>query len=140
MLPGSSETVLVVEGGADALAAHDVARRAGRPLPTVLISGGANVRSWIETPWVQRVLKLAKRVIVAFEREDGPEKQARTDAAHQLQMQRLQEVCMCSAQVTGWMPAEGIKDMADLNLHQVAAEAEAAEREQDPWEVPTPEM
>lgn len=140
MLPGTSEAVLIVEGGTDALAAHDIARRAGRPLPTVLISGGANVRSWIETPWVQRVLKLAKRVIVAFEREDGPEKQARTDAAHQLQMQRLQEVC--SAQVTGWMPAEGIKDMADLNLHQlqeIAAEAEEA-AEQDPWARPTPEM
>lgn len=140
MLPGASEAVLIVEGGTDALAAHDIARRAGRPLPTVLVSGGANVRSWIETPWVQKVLKLAKRVIVAFEREDGPEKQARTDAAHQLQMQRLQEVC--SAQVTGWMPAEGIKDMADLNLHQlqeIAAEAEEA-AEQDPWARPTPEM
>lgn len=67
--------------------------------------------------------------------------QAKTDLAHEKQMQRLQEVC--SAQVTGWMPPEGIKDMADLNLHQlqeIAAEAEAAEREQDPWEVPTPEM
>ena len=132
MLFGASETVLVVEGGTDALAAHDIARRAGRPLPTVLISGGANVRSWIETPWVQRVLKLAKRVIVAFEREDGPEKQARTDAAHQLQMQRLQEVC--SAQVTGWMPAEGIKDMADLNLHQLQEiEREAAQAQQRAW-------
>ena len=138
MLFGASETVLVVEGGTDALAAHDIARRAGRPLPTVLVSGGANVRSWIETPWVQKVLKLAKRVIVAFEREDGPEKQAKTDAAHQVQMQRLQEVC--SAQVTGWMPPEGIKDMVALNLHQVEREAEAAEREQDPWAVPTPEM
>ena len=134
MLPGTSEAVLIVEGGTDALAAHDIARRAGRPLPTVLISGGANVRSWIETPWVQRVLKLAKRVIVAFEREDGPEKQARTDAAHQLQMQRLQEVCMCSAQVTGWMPAEGIKDMADLNLHQLQEiEREAAQAQQRAW-------
>ena len=49
---------------------------------------------------------------------------------------------MCSAQVTGWMPAEGIKDMADLNLHQlqeIAAEAEEA-AEQDPWARPTPEM
>lgn len=138
MLPGSSETVLVVEGGADALAAHDLARRAGRPLPTVLVSGGANVRSWIETPWVQKVLKLAKKVIVAFEREDSAEKQAKTDKAHALQIERLLEVC--GAHVVPWHPPEGVKDMADLNLHQVAAEAEAAEREQDPWEVPTPEM
>lgn len=140
MLLGASETVLIVEGGVDALAAVDIARRERRPVPTVLVSGGANVKGFMQTPWVQKVLKLAKRVIVAFEREDGPEKQARTDAAHQLQMQRLQEVC--SAQVTGWMPAEGIKDMADLNLHQlqeIAAEAEEA-AEQDPWARPTPEM
>ena len=135
MLFGASETVLVVEGGTDALAAHDIARRAGRPLPTVLVSGGANVRSWIETPWVQKVLKLAKKVIVAFEREATPEAQAKTDQAHELQMQRLREVC--GAQVAGWKPPEGIKDMGDLNLHQlqeIAAEAGAE------WEVPTPEM
>jgi hypothetical protein len=137
MLRGSSEAVLVVEGGADALAAHDVARRAGRPLPTVLVSGGANVRSWIETPWVQKVLKLAKKVIVAFERESTQEKQAKTDLAHEKQIQRLQEVC--SAQVTGWMPPEGIKDIAALNLHQVQeiereAAQRAAEAQQRAWE------
>lgn len=116
MLPGAPGTVLIVEGGTDALAAHDVARRGGKPLPTVLVSGGANVRSWIETPWVQQVLRLAKRVVVAFEREDSPEKQAKTDAAHQVQMQRLREVC--TAEVIGWIPQAGIKDMAELNLHQ----------------------
>jgi len=143
MLPGASEAVLIVEGGTDALAAHDIARRAGRPLPTVLVSGGANVRSWIETPWVQKILSVAKKITVCFERESTQEKQAKTDLAHEKQMQRLQEVC--SAQVTSWKPPEGIKDMADLNLHQlhqlqeIAAEAEEA-AEQDPWEVPTPEM
>lgn len=135
MLLGASETVLIVEGGVDALAAVDIARRERRPVPTVLVSGGANVKGFMQTPWVQKVLKLAKKVIVAFEREATPEAQAKTDQAHELQMQRLREVC--GAQVAGWKPPEGIKDMGDLNLHQlqeIAAEAGAE------WEVPTPEM
>ena len=119
MLPGSSETVVVVEGGVDALAAHDLARRQGRPAPTVLVSGGANVRSWIETPWVQAVLRLAKRIIVAFERETDAETQVKTDAAHQLQMQRLRQVC--GAEVVDWKPPQGAKDMAALNEQRQAA-------------------
>ena len=127
MLRGAADTVLIVEGGTDALAAHDIARRVGRPAPTVLVSGGANVRSWIETPWVQKILSVAKKITVCFEREDSAEKQAKTDLAHEKQIQRLQEVC--SAQVTAWMPPEGIKDMADLNLHQLQEiEREAAQR------------
>lgn len=126
MLLGATDTVLIVEGGTDALAAVDIARREKRPAPTVLVSGGANVKGFMQTPWVQKVLKLAKKVIVAFEREATPEAQAKTDAAHLVQMQRLREVC--SAQVTGWKPPEGIKDMAALNLHQVQR---AWEREQE---------
>ena len=135
MLLGASETVLIVEGGVDALAAVDIARRERRPVPTVLVSGGANVKGFMQTPWVQKVLKLAKKVIVAFEREATPEAQAKTDQAHELQMQRLREVC--GAQVAGWKPPEGIKDMGDLNLHQVQEIAAEAGAE---WEVPTPEM
>lgn len=135
MLLGASETVLIVEGGVDALAAVDIARRERRPVPTVLVSGGANVKGFMQTPWVQKVLKLAKKVIVAFEREATPEAQAKTDQAHELQMQRLREVC--GAQVAGWKPPECIKDMGDLNLHQVQEIAAEAGAE---WEVPTPEM
>lgn len=136
MLLGASETVLIVEGGADALAAVDIARRAQRPAPTVLVSGGANVRAFMDTPWVQKVLSLAKKVVVAFEREATPEAQAKTDAAHQVQMQRLRDVC--AAEVKSWQPPEGIKDMAALNTHRAqeteqraAAEASAKDtREQ----------
>lgn len=120
MLLGASETVLIVEGGADALAAHDLARRQGRPVPTVLVSGGANVRSWMQTPWVQAVLKLAKKIIVAFEHETCAETQAKTDAAHQVQIDKLREMCG-GAEVVGWKPPEGIKDMAALNEHHQAA-------------------
>lgn len=137
MLRGAPETVLIVEGGADALAAHDLARRRGRPAPTVLVSGGANVRSFLQTPWVQAVLNLAKKVIVAFERESSAEAQAKTDAAHKVQMERLREVC--AAQVTSWMPPEGIKDLAELNSYQsqhveAAAAQKVAEAQQRAWE------
>ena len=137
MLRGAPDTVLIVEGGTDALAAVDIARRDKRPAPTVLVSGGANVKGFMQTPWVQKVLKLAKWVIVAFEREATPEAQAKTDAAHQVQIERLREVCW--AQVEPWSPPEGVKDMAALNLHQVqqiAAEATLrAERDaQRAWE------
>lgn len=125
MLPGVPENVLVVEGGADALAAHDVARRAGRPAPTVLVSGGANVRSWIETPWVQKLIRAARRVIVAGEREKSPEVQERTDQARQVQMDRLREVCGPAVEVTSWMPPAGVKDMAELNTRQASAVPQA---------------
>lgn len=125
MLLGASEAVLIVEGGVDALAAHDLARRQGRPAPTVLVSGGANVRSWIETPWVQKVLQLAKKIIVAFECEAKAEVQAKTDAAHQVQIDKLREMCG-GAEVVGWKPPEGINDMAALNeQRQAVAEASA---------------
>lgn len=126
MLPGAPEAVLIVEGGIDALAALDIARREKRPAPTVLVSGGANVKGFMQTPWVQKVLKLAKKVIVAFEREATPEAQAKTDAAHQVQIERLREVC--GAQVAGWKPPEGVKDMAALNLVQLEQIEAAAEQ------------
>lgn len=117
MLRGASDTVLIVEGGTDALAAIDIARREKRPAPTVLVSGGANVKGFMQTAWVQKILRAAKKVVVAFEREKSPEVQAKTDAAHELQMQRLREVC--AAQVTGWQIPEGSKDLAELNANQL---------------------
>lgn len=114
VLRGASDVVWIVEGGVDALARHDVARRKGQPAPTVLVTGGANVRSWMQTPWVQAILRLAKRVVVAFERESTPETQLKTDAAHNVQMQKLREVC--GAEVTSWTPPQGVKDLAELNV------------------------
>jgi hypothetical protein len=116
-LPGAPDTVWIVEGGVDALAAHDLARRRQKPPPTVLVTGGANARGFLETPWVQKILRLAKRIIVAFERESSAEKQALTDTAHKEQMQKLQEVC--AGQVISWKPPEGIKDIAELNLEEL---------------------
>jgi hypothetical protein len=106
--------VWLVEGAIDALALHTQARRLGKPTPTVLVSGGANVRSFLQTPWVQKILRFAKKVVVAFENESSAEKQIKTDAAHQVQIALIKE--LCSAKVEAWKPPEGVKDIAALNL------------------------
>ena len=68
ILPGNPQKVWIVEGGADALALHDIARRNGQPVPTVIVSSGANVRSFLERSDVQAVLKRAERVTVCSSR------------------------------------------------------------------------
>ncbi|MBJ3664963.1 hypothetical protein JGC55_23600, partial [Salmonella enterica subsp. enterica serovar Braenderup] len=69
ILPGDPAKVWIVEGGPDALALHDIAKRSGQQPPTVIVSGGANVRSFLERDDVQAILKRAERVTVAGENE-----------------------------------------------------------------------
>lgn len=117
VLLGSTDTVFIVEGGADALAAHDIARREKRQPPTVLVSGGANSRGFMQTHWVQKIISAAKKIIVAFEREDSPEKQLKTDHAHNEQINALRDIC--NSEIISWKPPENVKDMAELNIIQV---------------------
>lgn len=92
ILPGDPAKVWIVEGGPDALALHDIAKRSGQQPPTVIVSGGANVRSFLERDDVQAILKRAERVTVAGENEKNPEAQAKADAGHQKQAQRVAEI------------------------------------------------
>lgn len=62
VLPGNPISVWIVEGGTDALALHSMARRGGQQTPTVLVSGGANVRGVLETEAAQVLLRQADRV------------------------------------------------------------------------------
>ncbi|MGC9129195.1 MAG: toprim domain-containing protein, partial [Acidithiobacillus sp.] len=78
ILPGDPARVWIVEGGADALALHDIAKRKGELPPTVIVSGGANVRSFLEREHVQDILRRAERVTIAGENEKNPETQQRT--------------------------------------------------------------
>lgn len=112
ILPGDPASVWVVEGGADALALHDLAKRRGQPPPTVIVSGGANVRSFLESEHVQEILRRAERVTVAGEREKTPETQAKTDAGHQRQAERIEEIT--GREVLQWTPPMPYKDIADL--------------------------
>lgn len=134
ILPGNPQKVWIVEGGADALALHDIARRNGQPVPTVIVSSGANVRSFLERSDVQAVLKRAERVTVAGENEKHPEAQERADAGHRKQAQRVAEIT--GREVRQWTPRpEQGKDLADMNARTVQklertrqAEQEAAQK------------
>lgn len=117
VLPGSPVSVWIVEGGTDALALHEMARRSGERPPTVLVSGGANVRVFLETPEVQELLRRADRVTIAREREADPAKQVQTDAAHDQQRDRVREIT--GREVRDWRPPEGSKDLAAHNLRQM---------------------
>lgn len=130
MLRGTSGEVWAVEGGADALALWDLMHRARRALPTVIVTGGAHVVSWVQR--LPDLLRGAARVVIAHDREADPERQARADAGHARQREELERI---GARVTDWRPPEQVKDLAELNAQQVAeierqrqAEIEARER------------
>jgi len=112
ILPGDLESVWIVEGGMDALALHELARKEGDPASTAIVTGGAGTRRWIDMTHVRVILEHAKTITVACEREETPSIQARTDALHACQAERI-------AQVNGrpavlWYPPEGIKDLGEL--------------------------
>jgi len=118
ILMGDPLKVWIVEGGVDALALYDMAMRGGRQPPTIIVSGGAGVRSFLDNPDVQAILKRAGRVTVARENEKNSEVQARVDALHKKQVQRVAEIT--HQEVYTWAPKPEHKDLADLNARQVA--------------------
>ena len=118
ILPGDPGTVWVVEGGVDALALHDLARRAGKAPPTALVSGGAAVIAFFGQARVQELLRKARRVVIAGEHEKSPEAQARADGGHLRQAVRVAEITGHAARI--WKPNVG-KDLAELNFFQYSA-------------------
>ncbi len=111
VLPGNPKSVWLVEGGADALAVQSWARSSGKTPPTVLVTGGKNVRSFLDEPRIADMLRMAESVTVAKDKERTPEKQAATDEA----MAKLAEAVEASSgkRVKWWEPVEGAKDMAE---------------------------
>lgn len=107
-LPGSLDTVWIVEGGVDALALHTL-----YPIdpPTVIVTGGAGSKAWLEQPHIAARLERAQVVVVATEREKDADTQARTDTQHQAQADSIRRYC---DEVVVWNPPPGIKDLAEL--------------------------
>jgi len=130
ILPGDPAVVWIVEGGVDALALHDFLRRVGERerLPTVIVSGGAHVRSFLEREHVQSILRQAESVVVVGENEKDPETQAKTDEGHQKQAQRVAEIT--GREARQWKPPSDAKDLAELNYLRVKLERELERRQQ----------
>jgi hypothetical protein len=85
--------------------------------PTVLVSGGAGVRCFLDHPTVQTLLLHADSVIVVRDNESTAKKQAETDAAHDLQIARIREL---RGNCADWRPPVGVKDVAELNQQERA--------------------
>jgi hypothetical protein len=116
ILEGGPSKVWIVEGGVDALAVRDLAIRRGKEPPTVLVSGGAKVRGFLERPEIQGLLRQAERVTVARDNEAAPEKQRETDAAHNKQMEAIRQI---RGECHDWRPPPGVKDVAELNWREL---------------------
>ncbi len=116
LLPGNPRVVWIVEGGVDALAARDLALRRGKAPPTVVVSGGAGVRLFLDNPTVKTLLLHADAVVVARDNETTTQKQAETDAGHDRQIERIREL---RGNCADWRPPRGVKDVAELNRLEV---------------------
>lgn len=113
ILPGSPRKVVIVEGGADALAVHTMARRRNQEPPTVIVSGGSNVLSFLKNQETQRLLMQAETVTITTEREKNAQVQAEVDAARAKQIREIQSITR--APVSTLDPAPGCKDVSEQN-------------------------
>lgn len=108
VIPGQPSEIWIVEGGTDALALMTLHPSI---YPTVIVTGGSNVTSWLDNPAVQARLDGAKRCTVAGEREKNDETQQKTDE----QRRRLVERLLTRVpDVAVWMPPAGCKDLAEM--------------------------
>lgn len=116
ILSGNSETLWIVEGGIDALAVQDIAKMQGKTPPTVIVSGGSGVKSFLENPEIMEKISAARLVVVAGENEKNADVQAKTDAQHEAQLE-LVKVLNPSAKALIWKPESRLgSDIADYNL------------------------
>jgi hypothetical protein len=128
-----SKTVWIVEGGTDALALHDIASRNGQPKPTVIVSGGAGARAFIDMTHIQSILKSADKVVVACDREKSADVQSKTDDAHAKQVEKLASIGVIAQT---WMTPVGVKDIAEFNVAQQTKAREAEHGHDDDFHSP----
>lgn len=114
VLHGNEQSAWIVEGGTDALALRDLSIKNSLEPPTIIISDGVGVRTYLDNPSVLNTLKKADSVIIAGENEKDAETQEKTDAARAVLAERIKTAAGKEA-VGVWYPPQGVKDMAELN-------------------------
>jgi hypothetical protein len=119
ILKGSSKTLWFVKGGADALALHDIAKRQRQKSPMVVVTGGARIYSCLKNEYIQMLTSKCSTVIMAYENEDSPLKQIKTDAGHDRQREIIKKLTGRDVQV--WR-SSGARDLAELNALQMKEE------------------
>lgn len=113
ILRGESRRLVIVEGGVDGLAVHAYARRSGTPKPTVIITGGSNVFSFLYSEHVQQIMSQAQSIMIFGENEKNETVQANTDGQRNELATEIKKIF--SKPVKIWPVPEG-KDFADYNL------------------------
>ncbi len=109
-VPSSGKSLWIVEGGMDGLAAAEWYRACRAPVPDIIVSGGAGVRTFLDRGYVREMLDRAGVVYVAMENEKSHKTQEKTDTAHQKQIDKLQAL---GSNVIAWHPPVSAKDIAD---------------------------
>ncbi|MHB1495048.1 MAG: hypothetical protein ACYCR3_05245 [Acidithiobacillus sp.] len=105
----SDGALWIVEGGTDALAVMDWYRSHRVAAPSIVVSGGAGVRAFLDQPHVQGLLRKSATVYLSLENEKDQETQIKTDTAHQRQAEKIQ---ILGCQIVLWRPPLGSKDVA----------------------------
>ncbi len=95
------------------LGGHGLVYRSHRvAAPSILVSGGAGVRAFLDQPHVQALFlqQAATTFYLSLENEKDQETQIKTDVAHQRQAEEIQAM---GCQIVLWRPPFGSKDIAD---------------------------
>jgi hypothetical protein len=117
ILRGSSDVLWIVEGGVDALAVRSLYRKKNWEPPSVIVSGGGLVLCFLDTERVKEIILGAKKIWIGRDREKNSKIQFLLDKAHEKLKSKIIEILGGKSDlVKVWIPEEGVKDIADLNL------------------------
>jgi hypothetical protein len=118
VLKGVKETVVIVEGFIDALALWSFKHKTNKNLPTVIVSSGAGIKSFIENPSIQHIFKKADMVWICDENEIDEDTQKRTDNQHQQQLEKIAKL-VGDERVRRFKLPNHHKDLAAFNLSTI---------------------